>query len=349
MMEHTEPKYLLEWAHEISKTHPFVDIHVHPFDVFTGDTGYQADQSIKGLFFRGASVYKPPAIESNEESLNSRFQMGINNSRAILLASRLTYNHTGPKVLTDQLDLAGIRSALLLPIVRVPGTAVNMVEVAEKMFKQENRLHLACPFPVGISASELPSYYRMMKKSTKTCAIKIHPNLVGLDPLSKMGKKLIETTLVSAGKLELTVIVHGGYTFGLSSPESQVYGTLEHLENIDWNISSCPVIIAHAGCYGLTEAEMSSAILILNRLLDKVPNLLADISALNLPTLQWLLTKVDRNRLVFGSDALYYKVWKAWLSFLQALRLVSPKPDDDLIRIASINPTHCLAYSDSSS
>jgi len=121
------------------------------------------------------------------------------------------------------------------------------------------------------------------------------------------------------------------------------------LANINWDISSGPVVIAHAGCYGLTEAEMTSAIPILNRLMDKIPNLLADTSALSLSALQLLLAKVDRNRLIFGSDALYFKVWKAWVLFLQALRLVSPNPDEDLIRIASINPAQCLDSSDHSS
>ncbi len=349
MPEHIESQYLLEWAREIGRTHPFMDFHVHPFDVFYGDIAYQADHNINGLFFKATSVYKPPSFEINEESLSNRFQVGLNNSRALQLASRLIYNHTGPKVFTDQLDIAGIAGALLLPVVRSPGAAINMVEVSEKMFQQENRLHLAYPFPIGISPNELSSYYSIGKKSNKFCAIKIHPNLVGLDPLTKTGKELIEATLISAGTLKLPVVVHGGYTAGLSSPESKVFGTLERLANINWNITSCPVIIAHAGCYGLTEAEMSSTIPILNGLLDKIPHLFADTSALNLPTLKLLIAKVDRNRLIFGSDALYFTVWKAWVVFLQALRLISPTPDEDLIRIASLNPAQCLVYSGHSS
>jgi len=349
MTEHLEPEFFLGWAREISRTHPFMDFHVHPFDVFSGDIGYQADVNIKGLFFKGTAIYKPPTFESNEESLSSRFQTGLDNSRALLLASRLIYNHTGPKVFTDQLDLAGIAGALLLPVVRVPDAAMNMVEVAEKMFQQENRLHLACPFPVGISPNNLFSYYSEGKKINKICAIKIHPNLVNLDPLTRTGKELIEATLIAAGELELPVVVHGGITSGLSFPESKVYGTLDRLAKINWNLSTSPVIIAHAGCYGLTEEEMTSALPIINRLMDKYPHLLADTSALSLPILQLLLAKVNRNRLIFGSDALYFKVWKAWVMFLQALRSVSLYPDDDLIRIASLNPAQCLAYSGYSS
>src|SRR4030066_2231282 len=76
MTEHLEPEYFLGWASEISRTHPFMDFHVHPFDVFSGDIGYQADVNIKGLFFKGTAIYNPPTFESNEESLSGRFQTG---------------------------------------------------------------------------------------------------------------------------------------------------------------------------------------------------------------------------------------------------------------------------------
>jgi predicted TIM-barrel fold metal-dependent hydrolase len=345
MTEHIDQQFLLEWAGEISRIHPFMDFHVHPFDVLFGDIGYQADLNVKGLYVKGSSVYKPPSFERKEESLSDRYQAVSDNSRALLLASRLIYSHTGPKVFNDQLDLAGIAGALLLPVARVAGAAIKMIEVSEKIFQEENRFYLASPFPIGISPNELSSFYSTGKKSNKVCAIKIHPNLAGLDPLTRTGKELIETTLIAAGGLKLPVVVHGGYTFGLSSPEAKGYGTLDRLANINWNISSCPVIIAHAGCYGLTEGEMTTAITILNKLMEKNPYLLADTSALSLPILQLLLGKVDRNRLIFGSDALYFTVWKAWVRFLQAVRIVSPCPDDDLIRIASLNPAQCLVYS----
>jgi predicted TIM-barrel fold metal-dependent hydrolase len=65
---------------------------------------------------------------------------------------------------------------------------------------------------------------------------------------------------------------------------------------------------------------------LIEKLFEEHPNLLADTSALDLPALKLLLSKVDSSRLIFGSDALYFPVWKAWVTFLQALRLVSPAP-----------------------
>jgi hypothetical protein len=348
MIDRIHLQYYLDWAESISRSHPFIDFHVHPFDVFSGDIEYQPDAMNNGIFRKGSSVYKPPKINQNDEYLNDPFKNVEDNSRAIMLASRLIYSHTGPKVFTDHLDQARIARALLLPVARSKDTATQMLDVSLRLFDQEARLYLACPFPVGIPPDKLINFYSNSKKYKKICAIKIHTNLIGLDPLTKNGKELIEMTLGAAGMLNLPVIVHGGITIGLSSPESKRFGTLDRLRKIDWNISSAPVIIAHAGCYGLTEEEITSVLPILNRLLDTCPHLMADVSALNLPALQLLMTKIDRNRLIFGSDALYFTIWKSWVRFLHALRLVSTNPDDDLIQIASLNPSRCLSYSGNS-
>jgi hypothetical protein len=344
----TDPAYLLSWAGEISKTHPFIDFHVHPFDVYSGDINYKADPKEKGLFGKGKSAYQSPVVDFNESYPNQLFDKVTNNPRMLQLASRLLYSDTGPKVFTDQLDLAGIKKALLLPVSRNPGSALPMVDACVELFQHDERFHLASPFPVGIPVSALQKFYDVGKKEKNLRAIKIHPNLCDLNPLTDTGKEQIEATLVAAGKLKLPVIIHGGISTGLLSIDSTQNGVLSRLTNINWNLTSGPVIIAHAGCFGLSESETNSTIPILNGLMDKYPHLLVDTSALNLNALLLVLTKVDLTRMIFGSDALYFKIWRSWVTFLQALHTVSAMPGDDLIRIASHNPTHCLSYSTNS-
>jgi hypothetical protein len=348
VMKFTDPAYLLSWAGEISKTHPFIDFHVHPFDVYSGDSNYQADPEEEGIFRKGKSAYQPPEIDFNEQYPNQLFEKVTNNPRMLQLASRLLYTHTGPKVFTDQLDLAGIKKALLLPVSRNPGSAMTMVDACVELFQHDERFHLACPFPVGVPVNALQNFYVVGKKEKNLRAIKIHPNLCDLNPLTDKGKEQIEITLIAAGELKLPIIIHGGVSTGLLSRESTQNGVLSRLTNIDWNLTSSPVIIAHAGCFGLSESETKSTIPILNGLMDKYPHLLVDTSALNLNALLLVLTKVDLTRMIFGSDALYFKIWRSWVTFLQALHTVSATPDDDLIRIASHNPTHCLSYSTNS-
>jgi predicted TIM-barrel fold metal-dependent hydrolase len=343
MLEFSDPHVLLEWARDVGETVPFLDFHVHPFDVLTGDTGYQLDDQVEGLYTRGSAVYHPPRVQASVECPKTPPASSLT-LRSLLLAARLAYTHTGPKVLADQLDVAGLAGALLLPVARIPGAAENLAQVSAHLFPDDGRLLPGCAFPIGIPPDKLDSFFRSARETRGIRAIKLHPNLTGVDPLTESGRDLIEAMLAAAGSLDLPVVVHGGRTLALEPAACREYGTLAHLANVDWSVSSAPVIIAHGGLYSLTEEEAIAALDALERLFERHPNLMADTSNLEPPALRLVLEKVDRNRLVFGSDALYIPIWKSWVRFLQTLRLVSQHPDDDLIRIASLNPIRCLDY-----
>ena len=337
---------LLMRAKDLGREFPFFDFHVHPFDVLSGDTTYQADSNIEGLFTKCSLVYRPPSISPKQEPSKERaVQRPVWNSlQALILASRLAYTFTGRKVLADQLDLIGFAGALLLPVAREAGVAERALAAGKRMFCDHGRFFMGCPIPIGVSADKLLSFYESAREEWGIYAIKVHPNLAGLNPLMKSGRELIEATLVAAGRLGLPVVIHGGRTPGLEPCETREFGTILQLKEINWGLSSAPVIFAHCGCYGLAKAEVDSALPMLNRLFDLYPNLMADTSNLEVPTLQLILAKVDCTRLIFGSDALYVPVWKAWLGFLQALYQVSHQPENDLIRIASINAQYCLGF-----
>ena len=344
MTENRDSLTLFMMAKELGKEFPFFDFHVHPFDVLTADTTYQADNRIDGLFAKSPSTYKPPSISQKQEPAKARAAQppGGNSLQALILASRFAYTFTGGKVLADHLDLVGFAGALLLPVVREPGAAERVLVAAKKMFADHKRFFVGCPVPIGVFPDQLLTFYASARAERGISAIKLHPNLAGINPLIPHGRELIEATLEAAGKLGLPVIVHGGRTPGLEPCDVREFGTILRLKEINWGLSSAPVIFAHGGCYGLTESDVVTALPILNGLFDIYPNLMADTSNLEAPVLQLLLENVDRNRLIFGSDALYVPVWKAWLGFLQALDRVSRQPEDDLIRIASLNAQCCL-------
>lgn len=342
------PNFLLEWAREAGREHPFFDFHIHPFDVLTGDTTYQVNSQPPGLFSKPGCSYHPPAFAptTGEAATPPRMQNVAAAERALLLASRLAYTHTGSRVVSDHLELAGLSGALLLPVVRCPGAAETTLAMMQEMFSNDVRYFYGCPFPIGVPPEGLHEYFRVAKDNWPIRAIKVHSNLINLDPASPIGLASMEATLEAAGCLGLPVIVHGGRTPGLTPAEKMEYGTLEHLSQVNWGLSDAPVVIAHAGCYGLPDDELPVALSILNDLLEKFPNVMADVSNLGLVALQTVLRSVDRSRLIFGSDALYVPVWKAWLRFLEALYLVSPNPKKDLVKIASTNPLQCLSISE---
>jgi predicted TIM-barrel fold metal-dependent hydrolase len=343
MPEWPDAGFLLEWAREAGMAAPLLDFHVHPFDVLTGDTAYRPDDRVDGLYGKGASAYRPPDVQAGAGGPKSP-PAGSITERSLLLAARLAYAHTGPLVLGDHLDAAGFAEALLLPVARAPGAAEALSAATAAMYPDGGRWHSACAFPVGVPPDRLGSYFSRARQAWGVRAIKLHPNLAGIDPLEDSGRALMEAMLVAAGELGLTVVVHGGRTPGLPQDGCGSYGTLAHLAEVDWGASSAPVIVAHGGLYGLADDEAIAGIQALEGLLDRFPNLMADTSTLEPPVLWLLLERIDRRRLVFGSDALYVPIWKAWVRFLATLRLVSPRPDEDLVRIAALNPARCLEW-----
>ncbi|MCS6994175.1 MAG: amidohydrolase [Anaerolineales bacterium] len=334
--------FLLAWAREAGHEYPLFDCHVHPFDVLTGDTAYQTSDSLPKLFSRPGSAYHPPAIMP-ENFDSAEIQREAVSERGLLLTSRFAYSHTGARIFDDHLALTGLSGALLLPVTRCPDRAEAMLATIQQMFDEPGRYFCACPYPVGMAREALYPFFYQMKETYGICAVKIHTNLVNLDPASPEGRETIEAVLEAAGSLGLSVIVHGGWTPGLQPAQAAQYGTLERLSCVDWSVSRAPVVIAHAGCYALCETEVTAALSLLNVLFEKFPNLLADVSNLGMGAVESVLRFSDRSRLLFGSDALYIPIWKAWLRFLHALYCVSPDPESDLIRIASINPRRCLS------
>lgn len=337
-----EPRQLLDWARDLGRSCSFLDMHVHPFDVLSGDIVFQRNKKVEGVFSRGNAVYCPPVMEDATEFTKARSASAPNSARAFQLAARFKYLHTGSKVFADQLEIAGLSGALLLPVARVSNRAAEMLEASAEMFAGESRLIHGCAFPVGVPAQEISAFLHLARGRYGINAVKIHPNLCGFDPLDRRGHELIEATLEAAGRLGLPVIVHGGRIAALKPDEAAEYGLLARLETINWSLSSAPVIIAHAGCFDVTGEDVDTSLSRLNRLFETHPNLMADTSSVDSATLRLVLQKVGHDRLVFGSDALYVSMLTAWLGFLRALRDVSPAPDNDLVRIASVNAANCL-------
>ncbi|HNA88062.1 MAG TPA: amidohydrolase family protein [Anaerolineales bacterium] len=337
-----ESHRLLEWAQEVSHGHPLWDAHIHPFEVLTGDLVYQKNEKFDGLLSKPGSVYHPPILEKSFDQDSSDIEINSGTGRAFLLASRLKYTHTGPKVVYDQLQAAGLTNALILPVTRTVGLAMSMLEATAHTFSTDDQLLIGCPFPLGLSANELFEFFRMARDHYGTRAIKLHPNLTGIDPLDSTGRELIESTLEAAGELGLPLIIHTGRTSVLMPRDESEFGMLSRLKTINWGLSTAPVVFAHAGCHDLAEDEAREALSILDALFQKHPNLMANTANLSSPLLRLVLERTDRSRLLFGSDAFYVPIWKAWLRFLNALRMISTCPEDDLIRIASLNPANCL-------
>jgi predicted TIM-barrel fold metal-dependent hydrolase len=348
MQKNMDDQYLLDWAKELSQDNAFWDFHAHPFCVLSGNTNYQLKKNVAGLYSTCDSVYHCPKNEPETQKTTRKINFNSNklSESALLLSSRLIYTFSGPKVFTDYTDAIGISNVLLLPLIKGDGDVLEILDAMVSMFSADSRFAFGCPIPQGFSLQDQKKYFESSKNKYNIQCIKVHPNFSGIDPISKEGELFLSSVLENASELRLPILVHGGRTPGVTPVENREFGTLARLSKINWSISSYPVVIAHAGCYGLEFDELDSTIRILKDMLELHPNLLVDTSALDEDVLQILMNKIDRKRFVFGSDALYFSIWSGWVSLLRVLTSLSSQPEDDLILIASTNPQTCLPSHD---
>jgi hypothetical protein len=112
---------------------------------------------------------------------------------------------------------------------------------------------------------------------------------------------------------------------------------------MDWGISNEPVVIAHAGAFqcGVTELE-KDVFPIIGSMLRGNDNLFVDISGLCFRSLTMVLSEVDNDRILFGSDALYEPQWASVVMLMRALEGKEKNVEESYIRISSENPSRTI-------
>ena len=94
-----DPFSLLEWAKDLGGTCPFLDFHTHPSMSSPTKPIINRAGEVAGLFQTNTSApYRPPSCKAATVLPGSPAgQDGAVQGRALLLASRFTYAHTGPE------------------------------------------------------------------------------------------------------------------------------------------------------------------------------------------------------------------------------------------------------------
>ena len=123
---------------------------------------------------------------------------------------------------------------------------------------------------------------------------------------------------------------------------SRGYAALGNLCQINWSITSTPVVISHAGMMGHSLHEINDLMDLLMRILSTHNNVIVNISALDLDALKLILQKIDRDRIVFGSDAFYFPQWTAAVKLFRALEETRSNVEEAFIKIAGDNPAKFL-------
>lgn len=319
-----------------------VDAHVHPFDVVFGTLRYRRMAGSPGVWSaEGGGPYAPPSVGA----VRLRGPLGPATGRPafFMLLVRRLFRHTGPRVLGEQLTLAGVDHALLLPVAPAAGSNEAELDLLHDMFGGDPRFTLATSVPNGVPDTGVAAFVARSVERYAAGAVKLHPALTAVDLGAPAGRARAEAMLDACRRSRVPLVVHGGRSYAILDPRIGSFACIENLAAIPWREASVPVCIAHAGCYGLDLDEMErTALPALEAMLAANDNLFADVSALEHDALALVLRRVDAERLLFGSDALYEPPWFAMVKLASALRRNGMDVGTSIARIAGANPMRFL-------
>jgi predicted TIM-barrel fold metal-dependent hydrolase len=311
------------------------------FDKFS----YQAVPATPGLFTIAGRPYTPQGLsrlkfpempEPSDDPRSQRLQ-GI----SVMLLGKV-YGSVGERVFADQMQLSGVGKVLLLPVAPDggdPSRFEGRMRWVSELYGDEERFWLAGSVPVSLPGEEIAGYAANLKRRYGIRAMKCHPVVSGLDLGAAQGKEWLESLLSACQQSKLPLVIHGGRNNLYFGGNRGNFGSLHHLNGIDFSLSQQPVVIAHAGFHRCRLQEIEQeGVPMLQRMLERHGNLYVDSSGLGVPALKLMLGAVDPERVLFGSDALYYPQWEAAVSAMHALKELGLRWEERFLQMACGNP-----------
>ncbi|MBZ5670625.1 MAG: amidohydrolase [Acidobacteriia bacterium] len=333
-------------ARETGTPRRLLDVHAHPFEFFIDQPAYAADAACPGVYVAGGgSGYTRPEQGKLTLSDDGEFRLRDDVLRGWRIRMlRQKYRCVGPKVFTDQMDLCGIEGVVLHPVLPPGDPGDEAMNRFTAIYGEGGRLLPSYCVPDAVASDAVAAVVRKAVSDHHIRAVKVHPNRSRIDLGSAAGVARVEAILAACDSAALPLLVHGGRSMLLEDSGSAAFATIDKLARVDWGISAHPVIIAHAGAFdcALPEAE-SSVLPVAGRLLDRHANLWVDTSGLGFDLLRLVVGGLDRDRVLFGSDALYSSVWGQVALVMHAFETLGLQPQEEFDRIAGVNPARVFA------
>jgi predicted TIM-barrel fold metal-dependent hydrolase len=323
------------------------DLHLHPTEIVFNFCDYIEDDEIPGLFRSGRGRYSVPSLEKIEERWQNgdKDDLGVERVQIARIFLRKIYSHTGPKVFCDYFDISGIDRGMLLTVAPRSQSFDKQLDLTYRMFKNHGRFRLAGSVPSHIQSAQVEGYLRRAMAEQEISAVKVHPNISGIDLTTLEGKERMEWTREACSILDLPLIIHTGRS---NFVDAECHGLAELRNLRDINLDcKIPIVLAHGGAYGCPLHEMEKDVMpILKRMLKKSPNMFVDVSALSYEKIKVLLSEVGTERLMFGSDALYENQCVMLGRVVWALEELGENVEAGLVAVLSRNPgTHIFRES----
>lgn len=300
---------------------PVIDIHVHATEVLKDKVRYKNTQG-ELISARSSADYRALSMSSIRLADGATVASNGLKNRISEMAFTRTYQHTGAKVLRDQMRLARVDKAALLPVAPASGTVEKQMEIISSCCSHDPGLLAGYSISSETALQEIEQELATAIQKYAVRIVKIHPNVSSIDVSSDAGRARTEAILRACDRHSLPVLVHGGCSPILGDVPASRYSTSERLSRIDWSETRFPVVIAHFGIYGCAayatpQAEASGAQFI--ELLESYPNLYTDTSGVAYTHIHSMLGQIAPSKVLFGSDAMYVPMYRQVALVMHAL------------------------------
>lgn len=288
------------------------DIHVHATEVIKSKPVY--GPMIDGVLSASDDkAYKPPVLTNVRVSTAEEQTAGRMQNRLSEMAFTRAYTHTGPRVVADQLDLAKVNNAVFLPVDNGRQPVAEQMQIIKFCCETDQRFVAGYCVPNDVPDEALAAELTRVREEFSVRLIKVHPNISGLDITTAQGQNRLHRLLRACDDLELPVLIHGGCSPILGDAPARTYSAINNLEAVDWSLTRSPVVIAHFGIYGCqccASTQTSDAERKLLELLETHEHLYTDTSGVSYAAIERMLSLLEPERVVFGSDAFYVPVFR---------------------------------------
>lgn len=344
-----EVERYLELAGAVAASRPVVDVHVHATEVIFDEIDYSAaggDGALLSAVDRPFRAPRPAPLAIGAASAAAGFDSAARNRASRMYFTR-AYEQTGSRVLLAHMDLARVDVAYLLPVARAGTDVERSMELLRATCSGQSRLLPGTCVAASVPPARIADALDDAVERFGARIVKLHPNLSDIDLTRAGGMERVEAILAACRRAALPLLVHGGLSPILGDCPAASHARLDRLERVDWGASGGCVVLAHCGLFGYHgDADAGPALQSLERILARHDNVVVDTSGLEFALLAEVLRRVDHERILFGSDALYFPMWQAVVRLLRALELGGGPIEEPFARIACVNAAARLGSGD---
>lgn len=339
-----------------------IDSHCHPFDVIGIHEPNQLLLNEDGYLFNDESIYND---KKKKEKLISLLQKWLKNPtitekfnfnifanlltklsfRSLRNIVRSSINEyfmiTGSRRLIDEMDNACIERTILIPI----SPWLNTEQMYRYFSTIENRVYFFGS--VDLYNEDVETSLKHQLSRFNIIGIKLHPNLQGFLPIPEKNptniKNNLETIYKFAENHHMPILFHAGRSYLIpftgqnellresSLRRKTSNGLLINFFNDDQFVFknyTFPLIFAHLGGYALFRSPKK----LIKLIMMKRGNVYFDTAGVNPKWITSLINEIPFIRLIFGTDAHYYKQGKSVDNVINAVQ-ATKLSDENKIKV----------------